>query len=66
MDELLPCPKCGGTAKYRYSKPFHYIRCRNTNCGFASEVACDYYEEADPESKKDVIKIWNNYPRKWH
>ena len=55
MDELKPCPFCGGKAKWRYSKPCGWIQCKK--CGATSVPVADSYEEAD--GKEVAIAAWN-------
>lgn len=54
-DNLLPCPFCGGEARWRYRKPYGYVLCKK--CGVSTGAFPDSYEEAD--GKKDAIAAWN-------
>ena len=55
MNELKPCPFCGGIKiKKQYRKPYNIITCKE--CGYMVSVA-DRYEETDGKSK--VIEACN-------
>ena len=56
--KLKPCPFCGKKAEIRYSRPFTYVFCSNTECPRHTCIrVCDYYEECD--SRPEAIKQWN-------
>ena len=52
MDELKPCPFCGGEAEYRpvgeFSEKNGYVRCKNFCC-----------EQYGYSPKKEAIEAWN-------
>ena len=55
MNELKPCPFCGGIKiKEQYRKPYSIIKCKE--CGYRVNIA-DWYEEAD--GKAEAIEVWN-------
>lgn len=54
MNELKPCPFCGGTPKVRYEMPFSWVECK---CGAHTAVICDSYEQGD--SKQAAAAVWN-------
>ena len=55
MSELLPCPFCGGKARWRYQKPIGWVMCKE--CGASSAALSDKYEEAD--CQQEAITAWN-------
>ena len=55
MSELLPCPFCGGKARWRYQKPIGWVMCKE--CGASSAALSDNYEEAD--CQQEAIAAWN-------
>ena len=52
---LLPCPFCGGKARWMYRKPIGWVMCKK--CGASSAAFSDNYEEAD--CKQEAIATWN-------
>ena len=48
MEELKPCPFCGGEATIRGGRKCYWVRC--TNCGCETTVR---------DSQEEVIEIWN-------
>ena len=57
MDELKPCPFCGGKAmlianRYRHEQTSFFVKCSNEEC----EVIPETYEN---EIIDFVIKAWN-------
>jgi len=42
---LLPCPFCGGKARWMYRKPIGWVMCKK--CGASSATLSDNHEEAD-------------------
>ena len=57
MDELKPCPFCGGNAmiianRHRHDQTTFYVKCNNINCGVIPET----YEV---NSINYAIEIWN-------
>ena len=52
---LLPCPFCGGKARWRYRKPIGWVMCKK--CGASSATLSDNYEEAD--CQQEAIAAWN-------
>jgi Lar family restriction alleviation protein len=52
---LLPCPFCGGKARWMYRKPIGWVMCKK--CGASSVALSDYYEEAD--CQQEAIAAWN-------
>ena len=60
-DKLLPCPFCGGEAKFLEdvwgNDEYCYVICVNDNCN-ANTGRCDTEDEA--------IAKWNNRPNNWH
>ena len=52
---LLPCPFCGGKARWRYRKPIGWVMCKK--CGASSAALSDNYEEAD--CQQEAIAAWN-------
>ena len=55
MNELKPCPFCGGKARWMYRKPIGWIMCKK--CGASSATLSDNYEEAD--CQQEAIVAWN-------
>lgn len=55
MNDLKPCPFCGGKAKLIYRKPFSAVQC--TQCLSAANTCVDEYEEGD--GRKKAIEAWN-------
>lgn len=53
--EVLPCPFCGGKARFEYKKPLGLVVCRE--CGACGRVHSDSYEEAD--CKAEAVEAWN-------
>jgi len=53
---LLPCPFCGGKARWRYRKPIGWVMCKK--CGASSATLSDKYEEAD--CQQEAIAAWNS------
>jgi len=53
--KLLPCPFCGGEARWRYRKPIGWVMCKK--CGASSATLSDKYEEAD--CQQEAIAAWN-------
>ena len=58
MDELKPCPFCGGKAKLYVHDG---VRVLCTKCGATSMSLEDYYNGLDIKSNavRDVIAAWN-------
>ena len=54
--KLLPCPFCGGKARWRYRKPIGWVMCKK--CGASSATVSDNYEEAD--CQQEAIAAWNS------
>ena len=52
---LLPCPFCGGKARWMYLKPIGWVMCKK--CGASSAELSDNYEEAD--CQQEAIAAWN-------
>jgi Lar family restriction alleviation protein len=52
---LLPCPFCGGKARWMYRKPTGRVMCKK--CGASSAAFSDNYEEAD--CQQEAITAWN-------
>jgi len=55
MNKLLPCPFCGGKARWMYLKPIGWVMCKK--CGASSAALSDNYEEAD--CQQEAIAAWN-------
>jgi Lar family restriction alleviation protein len=55
MNELKPCPFCGGKAGWMYQKPIGWVMCKK--CGASSATFSDNYEEAD--FQQEAIAAWN-------
>jgi hypothetical protein len=53
---LLPCPFCGGKARWMYLKPIGRVMCKK--CGASSAALSDNYEEAD--CQQEAIAAWNS------
>jgi len=53
---LLPCPFCGGKARWMYLKPIGWVMCKK--CGASSATLSDNYEEAD--CQQEAIAAWNS------
>ena len=53
---LLPCPFCGGKARWMYRKPIGWVMCKK--CGASSATLSDNYEEAD--CQQEAIAAWNS------
>lgn len=60
MDNLKPCPFCGGKARYIYREPFNLVRCER--CKALGGLAVDLYEHQD--GKKESIESWNRRTEK--
>lgn len=57
MDELKPCPFCGGaamliTCKYRHNQTLYYVTCSNDDCAIAPETS-EYLEA------RYAVEYWN-------
>lgn len=55
MDNLKPCPFCGGKAKYKYQMPYNAVQCTKYKVFGATVV--DSYEHRD--GKEKAIEAWN-------
>ena len=55
MNELKPCPFCGGEAKYIYSMPYNAVQCKK--CKVFGKTVVDSYEQKD--GKAEAIEAWN-------
>lgn len=55
MNDLKPCPFCGGEAKLRYSMPYNAVFCKK--CKSWGKTVIDTYEQGD--GKKEAIEAWN-------
>ena len=55
MNELKPCPFCGGKAKYIYSMPFNAVQCRK--CKAFGTTVVDSCEQRD--GMKEAVDAWN-------
>lgn len=55
MDELKPCPFCGGKAKFIYAMPYNAVRC--VKCKVFGTTVVDRYEQQD--GKERAIQLWN-------
>ena len=55
MNELKPCPFCGGKAKYIYQMPYNAVKC--TKCKLFGKTIVDSYEQQD--GKTEAVEAWN-------
>lgn len=55
MDNLKPCPFCGGKAKYKYQMPYNAVQC--TKCKVFGATAVDSYKHR--YGKEKAIEAWN-------
>ena len=55
MNELKPCPFCGGKARRRYELPYNWIEC--AVCRASSILIFDEQEQCD--GMKAAVEAWN-------
>lgn len=60
MDELKPCPFCGGEAYYSFDgKYYWHVTCFDCGATVALPYTDYYYSEKMKASRDAVIKKWN-------
>lgn len=59
MDELKPCPFCGGEAYYSYNDGSWYVACFDCGSKAFESMAFGYPPSNMKERRNEAIKRWN-------